>query len=123
MVFFATDPFAAGVAQSRYGGAFFLDPAWEIPDVWSDPPMDRHDTLEKRLLAAGILHSRGRQVAVVSPGPPPASWRRSALASGRNIVHLPLRRFGGRMLERLRTFHILNGKHVRSHAADSIHDP
>lgn len=126
LAFYATDPFqnlvGPGVAQAQYGGALFLYPARAIPDVWADPRLDRLDTLESRLLAAAFLHSRERHVAVVSPGPPPAAWRRLARGYGRKIVHLPLRRFGGAMLERLRTFHVLNGKHVRSYAADYIRD-
>ena len=41
---------------------------------------------------------------------------------GRKIVHLPLKRFGGQLIERLRRFHVLNGKTVRSYAADFIRD-
>lgn len=126
LAFFATDPFqnlvGPGVAQAQYGGALFLYPARAIPDVWSDPRLDRCDALEARLLAAAFLHSRDRHVAVVSPAPPSAAWRRLARAYGRKIVHLPLKRFGGQMLERLRTFHVLNGKHVRSYAADYIRE-
>ena len=54
--------------------------------------------------------------------PPPASWRRLARAYGRKIVHLPLKRFSGATIERIRTFHVLNGKHVRTYAADYIRD-
>ena len=53
---------------------------------------------------------------------PAASWRRLARRYGRKIVHLPLKRFSGQLLERLRTFHVLNGKQVRSYAADYIRD-
>jgi hypothetical protein len=54
--------------------------------------------------------------------PSPGSWRRLARRFGRKIVHVPLKRFGGQLLERLRTFHVLNGKQVRSYAADYIRD-
>ena len=47
---------------------------------------------------------------------------RLARRFGRKIVHVPLKRFGGQLLERLRTFHVLNGKEVRSYAADYIRD-
>jgi len=126
LALFATDPaenlVGPGIAQAEYGGAFFLFPPRPIPDVWSDPRLDHADTLEERLLAGAFAHSRERHVAVVSPVPPPASWRRLARRYGRKIVHLPLKRFGGRMIERLRTFHILNGKAVRSYAAEFIRD-
>ena len=100
----------------------FIFPPRPIPDVWTDPRLDFADTLEERLLAAAFLHSQDRHVAVVSPRIPPASWRRLARRFGRKIVHLPLKRFSGQLLERLRTFHVLNGKQVRSYAADYIRD-
>jgi hypothetical protein len=90
--------------------------------VWVDKRLDFTDTLEERLLAAAFLHSRDRHVAVVSPKIPPAAWRRLARKFGKKIVHLPLKRFSGQLLERLRTFHVLNGKYVRSYGADYIRD-
>jgi hypothetical protein len=61
-------------------------------------------------------------VAVVSPRPPAATWRRLARRYGRKVVHMPLKKFGGQLIERLRTFHVLNGKIVRSYAAEFIRD-
>jgi hypothetical protein len=124
LAFYSTDPMqnlvGPGIAQAQYGGAMFLYPPRPIADVWSDPRLNFADTLEERLVAAACLHSRDRHVAVVSPTPPPASWRRLARRFGRKLVHLPLKRFGGQVLERIRTFHVLNGRHVRSYAADYI---
>jgi len=126
LAFYATDPMknlvGPGIAQAQYGGALFIFPPRSIPDVWADKRLDFTDTLEERLLAAAFLHSTDRHVAVVSPRIPPGSWRRLARRFGRKIFHLPLKRFGGQLLERLRTFHVLNGKHVRSYAADYIRD-
>ncbi len=126
LAFYATDPMrnlvGPGIAQALYGGALFLYPPRPIPEIWTDPRLQFATTLEERLLAAGFLHSKDRHVAVVSPGMPRASWRRLARKYGRKIVHLPLKRFGGQLLERLRTFHVLNGKHVRSYAALYIRD-
>jgi hypothetical protein len=126
LAFYATDHMqnlvGPGIAQAEYGGALFLYPPRPIPDIWIDPRLDFADTLEQRLLAAAFLHSRERHVAVVSPGPPSASWRRLARRFGRKIVHLPLHRFGGQLIERLRRFHVLNDKVVRSYAADFIRD-
>ncbi|HEY7157742.1 MAG TPA: hypothetical protein VH575_27545 [Gemmataceae bacterium] len=126
LAFFATDPLqdlvGPGIARAEYGGALFLFPPRAIPNIWDDPRLDIADTLEERLLAAALLHSRERHIAVVSPKPPPASWRRLARRYGRKIVHLPLRRFSGQTIERLRQFHILNGKEVRSYAAEFIRE-
>ncbi len=126
LAFFATDPVenlvGPGIAQCEYGGALFLFPPRPIPDIWIDPRIEFADTLEERMLAAAFLHSQERHVAVVSPRPPLASWRRLARRFDRKIVHLPLKRFGGQVIERLRRFHILNGKTVRSYAAEFIRD-
>ena len=126
LAFFATDPMknlvGPGIAQAEYGGACFLFPPRPIPDIWTDPRLDFADTLEERLLAGAFLHSRERHVAVVSPNRPRPRWRRLARRFGRKIVHLPLKRFSGQLVERLRQFHVLNGKAVRSYAADFIRD-
>jgi hypothetical protein len=71
-------------------------------------------------LADALFHSEERHVALVSPQAPPASWRRLARKYGRKIVHLPLKRFSGELIERLRRFHVLNSKEVRSYAAEYI---
>jgi hypothetical protein len=126
LVFYSTDPMknlvGPGIAQAEYGGAMFLFPPRPIPDVWSDPRFDFADTLEERLLAGALFHSQERHVALVSAKAPPASWRRLARRFGRKLVHLPLKRFSGQLLERLRRLHVLNGKHVRSYAAEFIRD-
>jgi hypothetical protein len=126
LAFYSTNPFnklvGPGIAQCEYGGAFFLFPPRPIEDIWLDERLDFADTLEERLLAGAFLHSRERHVAVVSPGLPRAAWRRLARRFGRKIVHLPLKRFSGQLVERLRTVHILNGKQVRSYAADFIRE-
>jgi hypothetical protein len=126
LAFFATDPFqdlvGPGIARARYGGALFLYPPRMIPDIWTDPRLRFANTLEERLIAGACIHSRERHVAVVSAGLPRAAWRRIARRFGRRIVHLPLKRFSGSLIERLRTFHVLNGRKVRSYAADFIRD-
>ena len=126
LAFYSTDHLknmiGPGIAQANYGGAFFLYPPRPIFDIWVDPRLHFAKTLEERLLAGAFLHSKERHVAVVSPGAPSASWRKLARRYGKKIVHLPLKRFGGQLIERLRQFHVLNGKVVRSYAADFIRD-
>jgi hypothetical protein len=126
LAFYASDPMkdlvGPGIARATYGGALFLYPPRPVPEIWTDTRLEYADTLEERLLAAAFLHSGDRHVAVVSPCPPRASWRRLARRYRRKIVHVPLKRFSGQLLERLRTFHVLNGKYVRSYAADYIRD-
>jgi len=117
---FADDMVGPGIAQSRYGGAFFMFPPRPIPDIWSDPLLAFATTLEERLIAAAAVHTRETHIALVTPVPPRASWRRIARQFGRTLVPIPLARFSSQTLDRLRRFHVLNGHEIRSYAARFI---
>ena len=43
-------------------------------------------------------------------------------SSGDNTIHIPLGRFSRDTIDRIRRFHVLNGKRVRSYAARFIRD-
>lgn len=109
-----------GIGLATYGGAVFLFPPRPIADVWSDRRLDFADTLEERVLAAGCLHSHHRHVALLSYAPPGAGWRRMARRFGKKLVHVPLHHFSQETIQQLRLVHVLNGRQVRSYAADFI---
>ncbi len=122
--FFATDfqnePVGPGICMATYGGALFIFPPIPIPDIWTDPRLDFTETMEERILAAACLHSQCPQIALLSPLPPGAGWRRMAKRFGKKWVHLPMGQFSESTLQQLRILHVLNGKQVRSYAADFI---
>jgi len=111
-----------GIGQSCYGGALFLFPPRPIPDIWRDPRLDFAQTLEERLIGGGALHSHAPHVALVTPVPPSARWRRIARSFNRRLVPIPLSRFSGQTLDRLRRFHVLNGHEIRSYATQFIRE-
>lgn len=111
-----------GIGQSLYGGAMFLFPPRPIPDIWSDPRLAFAATLEERLLAGALLHSREPHIAVVSPVRPPARWRFLARRFRKRLIPIPLSRFSTQTVDRLRRFHVLNGHDVRSYAARFIRE-
>jgi hypothetical protein len=111
-----------GIAQSSYGGVFFVYPPRHIEDVWRDPRFHYAQTLEERLIAGACFHSRERAVALVSPRPPLARWRQIAKRHKKHLVYLPLGRFSRETVERVRRFHVLNGREVRSYASRFIQD-
>ncbi|MBI4002519.1 MAG: hypothetical protein HY348_12140 [Nitrospira defluvii] len=126
LCFYAT-PFlnnmvAPGIGQSRYGGALFIFPPRPIPDIWTDEALGFATSLEERLIAAGAVHSRETHLALVTPVPPKARWRQIAKQFGRQLVPIPLSRFSGQMIDRLRRFHVLNGHEIRSFAAQFIRE-
>ncbi len=109
-----------GIGVATYGGGLFLFPPISIPDIWMDPELDFTETMEERVLAAACLHSRSSTIALLSPLPPGAGWRRLAKRYGKSIVHVPLGQFGASTIQQLRMVHVLNGKHVRSYASEFI---
>lgn len=119
---FSTQMVGPGIGQARYGGTMFLYPPRPIPDIWDNPLFDFTTTLEERLLAGACAHSQEPYVAVVSPVPLKATWRNIARRFGRKLVPLPLHRFSGQTVARLRQFHVLNGHEIRSYAARFIRE-
>lgn len=117
---FQDQPIGPGICQAIYGGVLMLFPPVSIPDIWLDPRLDFTETLEERLLAAACLHSQCRHIALLSAGPPGPGWRRLARRFKKNWIHLPLNRFSESTIAQLRQFHVLNGRHIRTYAADFI---
>ncbi|MFN0196538.1 MAG: hypothetical protein ACKVT0_07320 [Planctomycetaceae bacterium] len=124
LAFFATnfhsEMVGPGIGQACYGGSLFLFPPRDIPDIWHDPRLDFANTLEERLIAAASLHSGERHVALLSSGPPGLAWKRIAQKFRKKIIHVPMNRFSQQMIQQMRIFHVLNGREVRSYAANFI---
>ena len=124
LAFFATDfrkePVGPGICLATYGGALFLFPPRPIPEVWTDRRLDFAETLEERLLGAACLHAHSRQIALLSTLPPGAGWRKLARRFKKQWIHVPLRSFSDETVQQLRLVHVLNGKQVRSYAAQFI---
>ncbi len=117
---FQDEAVGPGICIATYGGAMFLYPPIAIPDIWSDPRLDYATTLEERLLGAACLHSNCPHIALLSAAPPGQAWRQIAKRSKKSWVHLPLSRFSDSTIQQLRMVHVLNGKEIRSFAADFI---
>lgn len=120
---FADEMIGPGIGVGTYGGALFLYPPIPIRDIWLDPKLDYATTLEERLIAAACLHSRGREIAIVSTSPPGLGWKRLAKSRRKTLVHVPLSSFGDEVVQNLRRVHVLNGKEVRSYAEEFIRKP
>jgi len=124
LAFFATDyrqeMVGPGIGLATYGGAMFLYPPVAIRDIWRDARLDFAGTLEERLLAAACIYSQCPQIALLSRLPPGPGWRRLAKRFHKSWVHVPLDQFGDSTIQQLRMVHVLNGKDVRSYAADFI---
>ena len=56
----------------------------------------------------------------LSPKAPGYAWKQIAKKFKKKLIHLPLSRFSDETVQQLRMVHVLNGKEVRSYAADFI---
>lgn len=117
---FADQPVGPGICLATYGGAMFLYPPVAIPDIWNDPRLEFATTLEEQILGAACLHSQCPHIALVCSAAPGPAWRQIAKRFKKKWVHLPLSRFSDSTVQQLRMVHVLNGKDVRSYAADFI---
>jgi len=126
LCFFATNymdnMIGPGIGQATYGGCMMIFPPRPIINIWEDPRLLIGETLEEKLLEAAFFHSQEKHITVVSPGPPQAGWRRMARQYKKRILHIPLKRFSVQTIEKVRQFHVLNGKHIRSFATRFIQD-
>lgn len=126
LCFFATNymdnMIGPGIGQATYGGCMMIFPPRPIINIWEDPRLLMSETLEEKLLEAAFLHSKEKHITVVSPGATKASWRLMARKYKKRIIHIPLKRFSGQTIEKVRQFHVLNGKHIRSFATRFIQD-
>jgi hypothetical protein len=121
LLFYATnparDPIGPGILRSRYGGLGLLFPPKMVPDIYAmpTPPFGAVGCAET--LVAGIcLFSQKRAVAFASWAPPTLAMQAIAKRAGKRLIYVPLKSFSGQTIERLRTFHVLNGHKVRSWA-------
>ncbi len=79
-------------------------------------------TLEEKLLEAAFFHSKEKHVTVVAPCLPKYKWKQMSKKYKKNIIHIPLKRFSSQTIEKVRRFHVLNGKQIRSFARNFIQD-
>ena len=111
-----------GIAQSYYGGCMLIYPPRIIPNIWEDSRLRFSSTLDERLLEAAFFHSREKHITVASPELPTTKWRLLAKRYKKRIIHIPLSRFSKKTTEKIRRFHVINGKEIRSFASRFIED-
>jgi hypothetical protein len=80
------------------------------------------DGCAARLVAGSLVFSEEKNVAYIAPKPPSLRLRTLSSRFKKHLVWIPLSTFSTETLNRLRHFHILNGKHVRSWATQFIGD-
>ncbi len=124
LTFYATDPLAdlvgPGIARSYYGGLSLLFPPRIVPDVFSLSNLPDIMTRAERLVYGALLFSRETAVPFVSARKPGVRLAVLARSFKKRLLWVPISTFSTETIRRLRRFHVLNGKVVRSWAARFI---
>ncbi len=127
MAFYATPPgevvVGPGISRCTYGGFMLTYPPMRVYDIWEDPYFDFARTKAERLLVAAIDYSLEKYIVYVARRPPTALARTFAARQGKKVIYLPLGSFSPLVLHRIRTFHVLEGHHVRTYADRYIRPP
>ncbi|MFH0925053.1 MAG: hypothetical protein V1872_05385 [bacterium] len=120
LAFFATDykldMIGPGIAKAFYGGALFIYPPQSIPDVWGNPIFETASNNMERLVMAGCYYSEDRYIAIVAKKKPNNFMNNYAKMQNKRIAFIPISTFSYTTLQKLRYFHVLNGKKVRGWA-------
>ena len=124
LTFYGTDPFddmiGPGIARCRYGGLSLLFPPRIIPSAFELTENSPFKKLSHRLVFGALHFTEERSVAYVSSKKPDIYLRRLASKLKKSLIWIPISSFSTETLRRLRRFHILNGKQVRSWASRFI---
>ena len=69
---------------------------------------------------AALDYSLERNVVYVAAVPPASHFHAMAERLGKKIIYLPIGMFSPPTIKRMRTFHVLDGHHVRKYARSYI---
>lgn len=124
LTFYATDPFedliGPGIARCRYGGLSLLFPPRPVPDIFTLAETMDLPNLAARLTYGALLFSGEKNVGFVAEKRPGVAIRSLASRLKKHLVWIPMASFSNETIRKLKKFHILNGKEVRSWAGRFI---
>jgi hypothetical protein len=124
--FYSTDPFddmlGPGIARSVYGGLALLFPPRGVPNVFRCAAAAGVTGCAEQLAAGSMMFGKEKNVAYLADRAPSLRMRELAARFKKHLVWIPLSTFSTETLSRMRRFHVLNGKRVRSWASRFIGD-
>jgi hypothetical protein len=118
MALYATPPdrsiVGPRIARCEYGGFLMTHPPGRMFQVFEDPIFDAAQNKAERLLYAAIDYSVGRRIVYVAAKPPRPKVSTFARRAGKQFVYIPIGQFSPSVLRRVRVFHVLDGREVRT---------
>lgn len=124
MAFYATSMrenlVGPGISRCTYGGFLLSYPPRRLYDVWSDPDYAECRTKAEVLLMAAIDYAEKPLVVYVAAKPPRTQLKSFAKRYGKKLLYIPIGQLSKNTLEKLRTFHVLDGHDKRAIADEFI---
>lgn len=124
MAFYATSMkdnlVGPGIAKCTYGGFLLSYPPRRLYDVWSDPDYAECRTKAEVLLMAAIDYAEKPLIVYVAAKPPRTQLKSFAKRYGKKLLYIPIGQLSKTTLDKLRTFHVLDGHDKRTIADEFI---
>ncbi|MCC5833070.1 MAG: hypothetical protein JJU12_08540 [Chlamydiales bacterium] len=124
MAFYATlttaNVVGPGISRCEYGGFMMSSPPRRLYDVWSDPDYAGCRSKAEVLLLAAIDYAVKPLIVYVAEKPPRSKIKNFASRFGKKIVYIPIGQLSPILLNKIRTFHVLDGHDKREIAGDFI---
>jgi hypothetical protein len=111
-----------GIAKCYYGGLSLLFPPRHIPDIFQITEESAFPDLASRLAYGAMLFSQEKVISYVAAKKPGTFLKSLASKHKKHLLWIPLNTFSSETIAKIRKFHILNGKVVRSWAQRFIGD-
>lgn len=125
MAFYATDlrdnVVGPGISRCEYGGFMMSYPPRRMWDVWHDPDYEECRDKSEVLLMAAIDYAVKPLIVYVAGKPPRRFLKSFASRYGKKIIYIPIGQLSPVTLNKLRTFHVLDGHDKRSIADEYIY--
>lgn len=109
-----------GISRCEYGGFMMSYPSRRMFDIWHDPDYRECRTKAEALLMAAIDYSVKPIIVYVAAKPPRTQLKSFAARYGKKIVFIPIGQLSPITLNKIRTFHVLDGYDKREVAGDYI---
>lgn len=109
-----------GISRCEYGGFLMSYPPRRMMNVWTDPDYAECRTKAEVLLMAAIDYAVQPLVTYVAAKPPRTALKSYARRFGKKIVYLPIGQLSPVTLNKLRVFHVLDGRDKREIAGEYI---
>ncbi len=124
MALYATFPqnkvIGPGISQCEYGGLMMSYPPQRMLDVWNDPDYSSCRCKSEVLLLAAIDYSTSPIIVYVAATPPRSRFKSVARRFDRKIVYIPIGQVSLSLINKVRTFHVLDGHGKRDIADEYI---